>query len=194
MTRKENMKRKILLVAAAGLALLGGVAFGKELNGVTFPDEKEVAGSKLVLNGLGLRQATMMKINVYVAALYVASPSSDPTVILDSTTPKEISLRFVRNVGATDLSKAWDEGFTGNAKEQLPALKERIEKMKSLTADMKKGEELTFTSKPGVGVEVTINGVVKGVIEGDDFAKALFSIWLGANPPNPGIKPGLLGK
>jgi Chalcone isomerase-like len=39
---------------------------------------------------------------------------------------------------------------------------------------------------------VDVNGAVKGIIKGDDFAKAFFSIWLG-EPPNPEVKSGLLG-
>jgi len=37
-----------------------------------------------------------------------------------------------------------------------------------------------------------VNGAAKGTIKGDDFGKALLSIWLG-DPPNPEIKAGLLG-
>jgi len=58
---------------------------------------------------------------------------------------------------------------------------------------MKTGQRLTFTHKPGAGIQVNVNGTVKGTIKGDDFARAFLSIWLGANPPNPGIKSGLLG-
>lgn len=53
--------------------------------------------------------------------------------------------------------------------------------------------KLCFVAKPGAGVEVNVNGTVKGTVEGDDFAKAFLSIWLGAAPPNPGLKTGLLG-
>jgi hypothetical protein len=35
--------------------------------------------------------------------------------------------------------------------------------------------------------------VVKGTLAGDDFSRALLSIWLGASPPNPELKSGLLG-
>ncbi|MGH7167945.1 MAG: chalcone isomerase family protein, partial [Candidatus Methylomirabilales bacterium] len=77
--------------------------------------------------------------------------------------------------------------------DRLPALKERIGKLKGWMADMKTGQRLTFTHKPGAGVEVDVNGTVKGTIEGDDFATAFLSIWLGAQPPNPGLKAGLLG-
>ena len=59
--------------------------------------------------------------------------------------------------------------------------------------DVKSGDKVTFVSKPGTGVEVSMNGTVKGTIKGDDFAKALLAIWLGADPPNPEIKSGLLG-
>jgi hypothetical protein len=50
-----------------------------------------------------------------------------------------------------------------------------------------------FMFKPGVGVEVNVNATAKSTLKGDDFAKAFLSIWLGADPPNPEIKAGLLG-
>ena len=59
--------------------------------------------------------------------------------------------------------------------------------------DVKSGQQMVFSFKPGAGVQVTINGAAKGTIKGDDFAKGLLSIWLGPEPPNPEIKTGLLG-
>ena len=187
-------KRPILALLIGMSSLCGvGAAHGKECLKVKFPDQAVVDGTTLMLNGLGLRQATALRVNVYVAALYVAKLSTDADAILSASTPKQLVLHFVRSVGRSDLSKAWDEGFEANAKEQLAALKERIEKFKTLMADMKAGEQLSFTHKPGKGVAVDMGGATKGVIEGDDFAKALLSIWLGAHPPNAGLKTGLLG-
>jgi hypothetical protein len=40
---------------------------------------------------------------------------------------------------------------------------------------------------------VNVNGRSKGTIEGTDFARVFFSIWLGSQPPNPGLRSGLLG-
>ena len=96
-------------------------------------------------------------------------------------------------VGGADLSKSWQEGFDNNANTQIPALKERIEKLEGWMTDIKTGKRLTFDAKQGVGIEVNVNGTVKGIIEKDDFAKAFLSIWLGTAPPNPGLKAGLLG-
>ena len=187
------MNRNLLLTIVGALIAMGtDIAQAKECKGVNFPDQAQVEGSNLMLNGLGLRQATMLKVSVYVAALYTAKPSGDPNAILGSDSPKELILQFVRDVGADDLRKGWEEGFEKNAKGQLPALKERIETFKGWTADIKTGQRLTFVLKPGVGTQVDVNGTAKGTIKGDDFAKALLAIWLG-DPPNPEIKSGLLG-
>ena len=189
---KTNMQR-ILAPTLIVVALGANAAQGKECKGVNFPEQAQVDGSNLTLNGLGLRQATAFKVNVYVAALSVAKTSSDPNALLGSNTPSELILQFVRNVGADDLRKGWSEGFEKNAKAQLPALKERIDTLNSWMADVKTGERLTFIHKPGAGLQVDVNGTVKGTIKGDDFAKAFLSIWLGADPPNPEIKVGMLG-
>ncbi len=187
--------RRILLAALMGAVTAFGAsdAPAAECDGVSFPDQVIVDGSPLALNGLGLRLATMLKVRVYVAALYVASPSKDGKAILGSNTRKQLVLHFVRDVDAGELNDAWDEGFESNAKEQLPTLQGRIEGFKSWMADMKTGQRLTFTSNPGAGVELDVNGKVAGRVEGDDFSKALLSIWLGEHPPNPGLKAGLLG-
>ena len=186
------MRRNLLLMIA--IAALGtGIADAKQCQGVNFPDEIQVDGTTLALNGLGLRLATMLKVKVYVAALYVAKTSSDPNALLASTAPSELVLQFVRDVDASDLTKGWTEGFEKSAKSQLPALKDRIATLNGWMADMKTGQRLTFVAKPGAGVDVNVNGAVKGTIKGDDFAKALLAIWLGADPPNPEIKSGLLG-
>ena len=189
-TSKRNW---LLALIGVVMALDAGPAHGKECAGVSLPDQAEVNGNRLRLNGLGLRQATMLKVNVYVAALYVAEPSRDANAILGSKAPKQLVLHFVRNVSAADLSKAWDEGFASNAKDQVPALKERIETLKAWMGDVKSGERITFTHLPGAGIQVDVSGATKGTVKGDDFARAFLSIWLGAHPPNSGLKTGLLG-
>jgi hypothetical protein len=191
--KMQTPANRILIPLVLAAALGTGLARAKECKGVNFPDQAQVEGNTLTLNGLGLRQATAFKVNVYVAALYVAKTSSDPSALLGSNAPSELILQFVRNVGADDLRKGWSEGFEKNSKEQLPSLKDRIATLNGWMADVKTGERLTFIRKPGAGLQVDVNGATKGTIKGDDFAKAFLAIWLGADPPNPEIKAGLLG-
>ncbi|MBS0388174.1 MAG: chalcone isomerase family protein [Proteobacteria bacterium] len=175
------------------LALGMGAAHARECNGIPFPDRVQVGGAELALNGLGIRKATFFKVRVYVAALYVATPGNDPNTLIAAGTPVELTLHFVRNVSVDELTNAWKEGFSRNAGGRVPALSERIARLNSWMTSIKAGQHLTFIRRPGAGIEVDVNGTVRGTIEGDDFANAFLSIWLGAEPPNPELKSGLLG-
>jgi hypothetical protein len=184
-----------LVFALIGLlACTAGVAYGAECKGVEFPQHMRLDGRDLTLNGLGIRKATFLKVNVYVAALYVTKPSHDAQALVESTGPDQLTLHFVRNVGVDDLRKAWVEGFARNSEAQVPALKVRISELNGWMSDVKAGQRLTFTRRPGAGVQVDVNGTTKGVIAGDDFSRAFLAIWLGATPPNAELKSGLLGQ
>lgn len=160
---------------------------------ISFPGHVRVGGTELALNGLGVRKATFLKINVYVAALYVVKPGHDPQQLIDSDTPQQLVLHFVRNVGVDDLRKAFIEGFERSSAGQSGPLAARIAKLNSLMSDMQSGQQLQLNRLAHAGVQVAVNGVPRGTIEGDDFSRALLSIWLGATPPNPQLKNGLLG-
>jgi hypothetical protein len=82
--KMNTTMKRVLLPALMAAALGASVAQGKECKGVNFPDQAQVEGTNLTLNGLGLRQATAFKVNVYVAALYVVKTSSDAAALLGS--------------------------------------------------------------------------------------------------------------
>lgn len=185
-----------LLFALVGALVAGfaGSAGADTKAGVTMPDSIKLADKQLVLNGLGLREATILKIDVYVAGLYLEAVSSDPAAIIASPGSKMLVLRFVRNVDRKDIVKAWNEGFKGNATVKLPTIQSLIDQLDGWMGDFKDGNTLIFTYVPGTGVEVLINKTRKGVLNNDDFARSLFAIWLGPNPPTKALKRGLLGK
>jgi hypothetical protein len=91
---------RILRFALISLILLGhaGIVQGMECRDVSFPTTMQAAGGALKLNGLGLRQATFLKVDVYVAALYVTETSADAAEILEADSPKHLILHFVRVV------------------------------------------------------------------------------------------------
>ena len=90
------------------------------------------------------------------------------------------------------MRDAGNEAFEKVASGQ-GAFAPKIATLNSWMTDLKTGQRLVFTRVPGAGIEVSVNGAVKGTIAGDDFARALLSIWLGDSPPNPELKTGLLG-
>lgn len=157
--------------------------------GVTMPDQITIAGKQLTLNGMGLREATALKIDVYVAGLYVENPSSNPAQLINANETKSIVLTFVRDVDRGDITKAWSEGFKNNQ----PASQASIDQLNGWMTDMKKGQSLRFTYIPGTGTAVDVAGQRKGIIKGEPFAQALFAIWLGNHPPTGALRKGLLG-
>ena len=158
--------------------------------GVTLPDTINVEGKTLVLNGLGVREATALNIDVYVAGLYLEHKSKDSSAIIDAQESKRLVLRFVRSVDQEDLVDAWTEGFEKNGGEKLSG---QLKQLNSWMTEVHEGESLMLTYVPGKGVTVAVNAKTKGTIEGADFAKVMWSIFLGPKPPNAGLKSGLLG-
>jgi hypothetical protein len=186
------MTRNALALAVA--LALATPAHAGTLEGVTLPDEASAGGKTLVLNGLGLREATILKVNVYVAGLYLPAKSSDAEAILKPELPKQIVMKFVRNVGKEKLAEAWSEGFTKNAPGTGGAVSAGLERLNAAMADVKSDDTIVLTYLPESGTNVVVKGKDAATIPGGDFARVLFSIWLGPNPPNIGLRDGLLGR
>lgn len=186
----------------AALAFILSLAFtlalvAKELEGVRMPDQVTVGQATLKLNGMGVRvkKVAFVSVKVYVAGLFVTKPSQDPAALLAADEPRQLIMHFLyKKVEKEKLTEGWDEGFENNAGAQAAALKARLEKFNSLWTDMATGDRATLTYIPGTGTKVEIKGREVGLIEGKDFADALFSVWLGPKPPNEDLKKGLLGK
>lgn len=177
-----------LLLAWTAPALAG------KKSGVTMPDTVTVTGKKLVLNGMGMREATVFKVDVYVAGLYLEQKSSDGAAIIGAKQIKRLHLQFKRDVDKDDITDAWYEGLKKQAGKRYGTVRDRLRTINGWMEGVKEGETMTFTYLPDQGIEVAVKGKRKGVVPGDDFAQMFFSIWLGPNPPNKGLRDGLLGR
>src|SRR5215471_8790877 len=94
--QEKQMRYSVAAVLVSAIMVLSvSTVLGKACQGVNFPEQTQDQANPLTLNGLGLRQATMFKVNVYVAALYVAQKSTDANALLASNTPKQLVLHFV---------------------------------------------------------------------------------------------------
>jgi hypothetical protein len=181
---------------AAGLAILicllaASTAIGKEVAGVTLPDSTTVEGKTLKLNGMGLRTKAIFK--VYVGGLYLETPSKDAAAVVSSDQVKRMTLSLLRGLDGSKITEAISEGFEKNSKAQMGALKERLDRLNGMIPNVEKGDQIVLTYVPGKGTMVAAKNLEKGVIEGKDFADALFAVWLGPNPVQEDLKKGLLG-
>jgi hypothetical protein len=91
------------------------------------------------------------------------------------------------------MDEAWLEGFEANSPGDYAKIRDRVKVFIDMFGDMQEDDLVVMTFTPGKGVEVSLNGTVKGTVEGDDFSRALLRVWLGDHPPTEELKEGLLG-
>lgn len=184
------MKKTSAVVAM--LVLVSGALLALDVAGVKLPDTLTLDGKTLKLNGAGVRKKAIFK--VYVGALYVETPSKDAATLVSSNQAKSMRLHMLRDVEGPKISGAIADGFALNSSAALPQLKARLDQLAKLIPDVKEGEEIALTWIPDKGTEVAVRGTNAGVIEGRDFADALFAVWLGPKPVQDDLKAALTGR
>ena len=183
-------RSSMVSIALASALAVSAPAVAATLRGVTFPETASVGGKPVVLNGMGVRVAFVF-VKVYVAGLYLAQKTGDAQAAIQTDEPKRMVLQFLREVTHDEMVDAMKEGFAHTAS---AALAPRVEQFSAwFTEPLPEGSQTTFDYVPGTGTTVTISGKAKGTIAGADFMKALFGIWLGAEPADASLKEGLLG-
>jgi hypothetical protein len=184
------MTRLVALALLLGLLALAPAKAGT-LAGVELPDTVVVDGTTLRLNGMGLRQATPLRIKAYVGGLYLAEPSSDPATVIDSRQPKRVTMKFLRDIDRRNLASGWAASLRKSGGESMEP---SISQFTSLIHDVKKGDTMSFTWRAAVGIEVATDGEIRGTVPGDDFGRTLFTVWFGPEPGDANLKRGMLGK
>src|SRR5438270_1638599 len=189
MIRPNGLKLALLIVGL--LIAFGPNAFAAEIAGTKLPDQVTVAGKTLKLNGTGLRQATILKFNVYAAGLYLENSAHDGDAIANSEGPKSIQMVFLRDVTGKQMADAFQEGFDNNCTADCGRLKPDLARLQGLMKDLKKGDTMAFNFSDDV--TVMIRGQKVGSVGDKAFSHQIIRIWLGKSPPNAGLKEGFLG-
>lgn len=192
MMTRRIVRNVAVLVLSAALAIGAETASAAEISGVKLPDQVTVQGKTLKLNGAGLRQATILKINAYAGGLYLENAMHDGDAIASSDQLKSIEMVFMRDVSAKQMADAFQEGFDKNCVAGCAELKPYIGKLQGLLKDMKKGEAMAYHFLAD-GVEVMIRGQKVGKVGDKAFSHQLIRCWIGKNPSNTELKEGLLG-
>lgn len=182
-----------VVLAMAAFAAAPVPARAATVKGVEFPDAVEVGGRECRLNGVGVR--TKLFVKVYLGALYLTTPTADAAAAIAADEPKRVVMHFIHSrVDAGKVREGLQEGFAASAGAEQPQLAERLARFSAwFDQEMLEGERIVFSYLPGRGTEVAVKGEVRGVIEGADFMRALWSVWLGEKPVDGGLKKGMLG-
>lgn len=168
-----------------------------DVAGVKFEDSIDQRGSKLVLNGAGIRYKAIFK--VYSAGLYLPKKTTSPEEALAMPGPKRISITMLRDIDSSELGKLFTRGVEDNApKTEMSKLIPGLIRMGQIFSDQKKlvaGESFTFEWVPGTGGILTVKGKQQAeTFKEQEFFIALLRIWLGPAPADYKLKEALLSK
>ena len=162
-----------------------------EVAGVYFRDDFLVDKTKLNLTGAGLLRYWGFK--AYTGAFYLEEGAPIDDALADRA--KRIELEYFRSIKGEDFGPATNKSIAKNVDSNtFERLRPQIEYHNSLYEDVQPGDRYSLTYIPGKGTELSLNGASKGIIQGADFAAAVFSIWLGPKPISESFKRQILGR
>ncbi len=165
-----------------------------DLAGVKVADSATVAGTKLQLNGAGIRYKF---VKLYVGSLYTNKKVHTLEELLDAPGPKRMQLTFVREMSSAPFGKLFTRGIEDNVpKANFSKLVPSIIRMGDIfnaTKSFSPGEGLVLDWVPGTGLIISVKGQPWGepFVEPEFFA-ALMAIWFGPNPGDWKLKDALL--
>ncbi|WP_280561618.1 MULTISPECIES: chalcone isomerase family protein [unclassified Chromohalobacter] len=175
-----------------GLAMAVGWSGGAAL-AASFPDEKSLDGSEVVLQGAGT--ASYMLWDVYDAALYAPADASQDAII-NAEMPMSLLLEYRRDVDVADIRKAtWatlEEQFQDSA---LEALRPKVEAIQNAMISVTDGDRYRLDWNPDVPrLSLSLNGDTLFESDDGELARAYFGIWLAEPPLSDELRAALLSR
>lgn len=185
------------LMIALAVFMTTNLALAVEVAGVKFDDKTRLGNGDLIANGAGLRKKAFFK--VYAMALYLPARQGDADGVLAAKGAKRVAISLLRDLSAQQFVEALQEGIAQNhSAAEMAALKERIAQFSAAMnsiGEAKSGTSVLIDWLPESGTRLTVDGQARGSdIAGEDFFRALLSIWLGGKPVQDDLKQALLGK
>lgn len=189
---------KTLASALAALFIsCNALAVTIDVGGAKIEDSTEVQGTKLQLNGAGVRYKAIFK--VYAIALYAGKKFTSVEELAATPGNKRISMTMLRDIDTNELGKAFTRGFEDNSpKNELSKMIPGLMKMSQIFSDQKRmvaGDVVLLDWVAGTGMVVSVKGKVQGEpFKEVEFFNAMTRIWLGSIPADAKLKDTLLGK
>eukprot|EP01034_Spumella_vulgaris_P025464 gene25464-31930_t len=190
------MKSLKQLAAGAVLCLVAAGAMAQvNVSGVRYDESVDARGTKLQLNGAGVRYKAVFK--VYTAGLYLTKKAGTPEEVLAATGPKRLNIVMLRDIDSGELGKLFSRGMEDNMdRAAFSKLVPGVLRMSQIFSDHKKlvaGDAFSIDWVPGTGTVITVKGVPQGEpFKEPEFFNALLRIWLGQVPVDHQLKEALL--
>lgn len=168
-------------------------SYAKEVAGVNLPDSFTAKDQSLALNGVGIRSKFFM--DIYAAGLYLTEATTEAKSVIDQDKPMALRLHITSGLLTSEkMESATREGFEKSTGGNTASIQATIDSFIATFSDaIVENDVFDFVYEPAVGVKVFKNDTLKATVEGLEFKKALFGIWLSEDAVQDDLKEGLLG-
>lgn len=192
--RRGRTRRLPACVLALGTSLLLAAprAQAAELDGIQMPNQAYVDDTRLALNGLALRTATMLNLHVYVVGLYLTQPSHDADAIIASSTPKLLRFVFKRDVDVDKVRDSWRKSLERNCQAPCSLPEAEVAQFLSRVPAMHAGDvvEVLFTAQ---GVTFSVNGHPLGEVTDPTLCRVILLGYIGPDASPRLVRDAILG-
>lgn len=172
------------------------------------------------LLGVGVREKTIFKVNVYAMGLYVDLSAALPVLkkavgqrtlkqakkeqafhdaFLNDDFGKTLRWVMARDVGGEDIAEAFRDSLEPRIKKAKLDEQERAAAEQALRTfrgwfdkELAEDTELRFHWEPGAKLHVYVGGEKKGVIQNLALCRAMFDVYLGADPISSSAKTNFI--
>ncbi len=194
MTRlARSLTAAAVLLAAVPGAILPGRAMTK--GGVTMADTLQVDGATLQLNGIGIRTFTVFNVRGYVAALYLATKTTDAGTALSEPGPKALILQFAREASQTQVHDLYMQSSTQYCADHACTASDRsgFAQLLATAQAVHPGDRTSFIARDA-SLEVRFDDRRLATIAIPGFGRIILDSDLGPTAPSRQLRDGLLGK
>lgn len=131
--------------------------------------------------------------DLYEAALFT-EPGGKAEDVLGANTAFHLQFRYLRTIDKEIILKSADKMLERNLSgEERAAIAQRVKTINKAYTSVADGDTSSLTYKPGTGTTLMINDKPVVSIEGRDFARLYFRIWLGEQSISKSLTENLLG-
>ncbi len=184
------MKKLIILSV---VLLITTLASGQlRLRDAVYPYTLTEEQDTLKLHGMGIRKNITS--DLYAGGLYTESKMTDPNEIINSEEDMGIRLIILsKKINQKSIIKTFNKGFDNATNNNTTSIQNEIATLMAIfETEVQKNDVFDFIYTDERGLNVYKNGIVLGNVQGLEFKKTLFNIWLGEKPVCPYIKDGML--
>ena len=160
----------------------------------SFPETIELETGSILSKTGEYRYVYRVFFKLYDAALY-AAPEVEIEKILAAETSFRLQFRYLREIEKSIILESSAKMLEKNlSPDELAQIADRVDRINQAYKTVRDGDRSSLTFIPGRGTSLRINGKSVTMIEGEDFAKLYFKIWLGEQPISLPLRESLLGR